>query len=194
MFSMFFGAGNVVFPLALGQHAQDHNIYAIMGLIITAVGVPFLGLIAMTLFDGNYRSFFNRLGHAPGFLIALIIMGLIGPFGALPRCIALSYSTINLYTPQMSLIPFSLISCLVIYLFTFRKNNIIDVLGYVLTPFLLCSLLFIILKGFWEANELPVSSHQPYETFLVGLQEGYQTMDLLGAFFFCSVVLTCLKK
>ncbi|MBS4162951.1 Branched-chain amino acid transport system carrier protein BraB [Candidatus Protochlamydia amoebophila] len=194
MFSMFFGAGNVVFPLALGQHAKDQNIYAIIGLLITAVGVPFLGLIAMTLFDGNYRAFFNRLGKFPGFLIALTIMGLIGPFGALPRCIALSYSTISLAIPHLELIPFSIISCILIYLFTFRKNNIIDVLGYVLTPFLLFSLLIIILKGFWEANGLPASIHQPYETFLVGLQEGYQTMDLLGAFFFCSVVLACLKK
>lgn len=194
MFSMFFGAGNVVFPLALGQYAQDQNIFAILGLLLTAVGVPFLGLVAMTLFDGNYRLFFGRLGKTPGFLIALVIMGLIGPFGALPRCIALAFSTIKLYLPDVSLIPFSLVSCALIYFFTVRKNNIIDVLGYILTPFLLFSLCFIIVKGFWEATTLPVTSHQPTEIFLKGLQEGYQTMDLLGAFFFCSVVLACLKR
>lgn len=194
MFSMFFGAGNVVFPLALGQYAQDQNIFAILGLLLTAVGVPFLGLVAMTLFDGNYRLFFGRLGKTPGFLIALVIMGLIGPFGALPRCIALAFSTIKLYLPDISLIPFSLVSCALIYFFTVRKNNIIDVLGYILTPFLLFSLCFIIVKGFWEATTLPVTSHQPTEIFLKGLQEGYQTMDLLGAFFFCSVVLACLKR
>jgi LIVCS family branched-chain amino acid:cation transporter len=58
MFSMFFGAGNVVFPLAIGQYAKNQNLFAILGLLITAVGVPFLGLIAMTLYNGNYKAFF----------------------------------------------------------------------------------------------------------------------------------------
>lgn len=192
MFSMFFGAGNVVFPLALGQYAQDQNIYAILGLLLTAVGVPFLGLAAMTLFHGNYQSFFNRMGTIPGFLIALVIMALIGPFGALPRCIALSYSTMKPYLPY-SLPLFSLFSCGLIYLLTFRKSRILDVLGYVLTPILLVSLLIIIIKGFWTADYLPAAPHSPLTTFVIGLNEGYQTMDLLGAFFFCSVVLTGLK-
>src|ERR1700730_16757905 len=97
MFSMFFGAGNIVFPLALGQIAQDKNFYAILGMLITAVGVPFLGLIAMTLFDGDYKRFFGRIGKVPGFIVAACIMGLIGPFGAIPRCIALSYSTAKMF-------------------------------------------------------------------------------------------------
>lgn len=194
MFSMFFGAGNIVFPLALGQYAQDQNIYAILGLLITAVGVPFLGLIAMTLFNGNYRYFFDRIGSIPGFIVALIIMGLIGPFGALPRCIALSFSTLKLYMPGINLNVFSLISCILIYVFTFRKNNIITVLGYVLTPFLLFSLVVIIIKGIGYSTIAPLTDHPPSTIFLMGLKEGYQTMDLLGAFFFCSVVLACLKK
>ena len=146
MFSMFFGAGNVVFPLALGQIAQDSNFFAILGLLISAVCVPFLGLISMTLFDGNYQNFFERIGKVPGFLVMLCILGLIGPFGAIPRCIALSYSTLELYFPGMSLPLFSIASCLIIFAFTAKKNSI-GILGYVLTPLLLFSLLFIIVKG-----------------------------------------------
>lgn len=194
MFSMFFGAGNVVFPLALGQYAQSQNIYAILGLLITAVGVPFLGLISMTLFNGHYQSFFGRIGKVPGFLLAAAIMGLIGPFGALPRCIALSFSTLHMYLPSLSLPVFSMFSCLLIYLLTFRKNRIVDILGYALTPFLLIILLVIIIKGFWEAPAIPVSDLSSSFTFFEGLKEGYQTMDLLGAFFFCSVVLNALRK
>lgn len=194
MFSMFFGAGNVVFPLALGQLAQDKNFYAILGLLITAVGVPFIGLIAMTLFDGNYKLFFNRIGKVPGAMVAFCIICLIGPFGAIPRCVALSYSTIQGYIPNISLVAFSIGSCLLIYLFTFRKSKILDVLGYVLTPFLLFSLLVIIIKGFMEAPSLQPIDYSETTIFLKGLQEGYQTMDLLGAFFFSSVVLSCLKE
>lgn len=193
MFSMFFGAGNVVFPLALGQHSQENTLYAILGLLITAVGVPFLGLISMTLFDGNYKYFFDRIGKVPGFLVALIIMGLIGPFGALPRCIALSYSTLELYFTGMSASFFSILSCLIIFAFTFRKNSILDVLGYILTPFLLFSLGFITIKGLLISPEMPIQELPKWDVFVKGLTDGYQTMDLIGAFFFSSVVINCLK-
>jgi branched-chain amino acid:cation transporter, LIVCS family len=178
----------------LGQYAQSQNNYAVLGLFITAVGVPFLGLTAMTLFNGNYKNFFNRMGPVPGFLIALAIMGLIGPFGAIPRCIALSYSAMRPYLPDIGLAPFSLLACIVIYLFSFKKSSILDVLGYVLTPLLLLSLAFIIIKGFITSPSAPQSDHPPFSVFLNGLKEGYQTMDLLGAFFFSTVVLECLER
>jgi len=193
MFSMFFGAGNIVFPLAVGKYAQDQNFYAIIGLLITAVGVPFLGLIAMTLYNGNYVHFFERIGKVPGFLVALIIMGLIGPFGATPRLLTVSYSTIEIYFPNLDLYWFSICSCILIFLLTFRKNRILDILGYVLTPLLLLSLAIIIVKGIWFASTLPASTNQPLDIFMMGLHEGYQTMDLPGAFFFSSIVLACLE-
>lgn len=193
MFSMFFGAGNVVFPLLVGIDATDQNFYAILGLLITAVGVPFLGLISMTLFDGDYKAYFNRIGKVPGFIVAALIMGLIGPFGALPRCIALSYSTTEMFFPGMSLELFSLISCVIIFLLTFRKNQIVDVLGYYLTPLLLFSLAIIIVKGIFFSPSAPESDLSAKEAFSLGFFQGYQTMDLLGAFFFSSVVIACLK-
>lgn len=193
MFSMFFGAGNVVFPLALGQLSQDNNFFALLGLLITAVGVPFIGLIAMTLFDGQYQHFFERIGKTPGFIVSAIIMAVLG-FGALPRCIALSYSTAETYIPHISLTVFSIASCIIIFLFTFRRNSIIEMLGYVLTPFLLLSLSVIIIKGLIDSPAAPAAQIEPLPAFLHGFNEGYQTMDLLGAFFFSSVVLACLKE
>lgn len=195
MFSMFFGAGNVVFPLGLGLYARDHNIYAILGLLITAVGIPFLGLISITLFNGDYKKFFERIGPITGFIVSAIILGLIGPFGAIPRCVVLSYSTMKPYLPDLLTLPwFSLISCIIIFAFTIKRNNIIDVLGYVLTPILLASLFIIIVKGFISSPPLEPAGHSKFFIFLKGIKEGYLTMDLLAAFFFSSVVITCLKK
>lgn len=194
MFSMFFGAGNVVFPLALGQIAQDKNFFAILGMLITAVGVPFAGLIAMTLYDGDYKRFFERIGKVPGFLLAAGIMGLIGPFGAIPRCITLSYSTAKMYLGDMPLPLFSILACIVIWLFTYKRNTIIDALGYVLTPLLLGSLTVIIIAGFIYSPAAPEADHANFGIFMKGLKDGYQTMDLLGAFFFSSVVIASLKK
>lgn len=194
MFSMFFGAGNVVFPLALGQNTESMNAYAICGLLITAVGVPFLGLLAMTLYNGCYQSFFSRMGKIPGFLVALVIMALIGPFGAIPRCITLSYSTLSSFYSLGSLPLFSALSCLLIYIFTYKRKNIVDILGIILTPILLGSLALIIVAGIWFGPSAAESAHTPASAFTLGLVEGYQTMDLLGAFFFSSVVILGLKN
>src|SRR5438128_476583 len=111
MFSMFFGAGNVIFPLAVGQYAGDKNLSAMLGLIITAAIMPIAGVIAMILYEGNYRQFFGRLGRIPGFIVALFIISLLGPLGSTPRCIALSYTTLKSSFLQMSPVLFSAIAC-----------------------------------------------------------------------------------
>lgn len=189
IFSMFFGAGNVVFPLALGQIAQDNNFFAIIGMLLTAVCVPLAGLLGMTLFNGDYRSFFGRIGKVPGFIVAACIMGLIGPFGAMPRCVALSYSTAKTLMPDVSLILFSLIACGVVFLLTFKRNNIVEILGYILTPILLGSLGIIVIMGLWYIPEQSTGSQMSFSNFLKGFVDGYKTMDLLSAFFFSSVVI-----
>lgn len=196
MFSMFFGAGNIVFPLALGQLSEDKNIFAIMGLIISAVAVPFTGLISMILFNGDYKEFFSRIGKWPGFLLSIVIMGLIGPFGAIPRCVTLSYSSIAMFLPENAIeLPlFSALSCLIILFFTIKPSKILDVLGFFLTPFLLLSLGIIIAVGLFNAGPLAESSLEPSKVFALGFKEGYQTMDLLGAFFFSSVIILGLKS
>ena len=194
MFSMFFGAGNVVFPLTLGVLTKEHSFFAVLGFILTAVAVPFTGLIAMILFEGNYKAFLGRLGKIPSFFLALFIMCLIGPFGAIPRCIALSYSTITMFTPSISLEVFSIISCVVIFLFTFKENSVLDILGYFLTPFLLISLGIITLVGLFSYSSMHIGGIEREFSFILGLKEGYHTMDLLAAFFFSSIVINCLQK
>lgn len=193
MFSMFFGAGNVIFPLAVGQYAGDKNIFAILGLLLTGALMPIMGVIAMILFDGNYREFFGRLGRAPGFLLALATISLLGPLGSTPRCIALSYTTLKSAFLDMSPVLFSAISCGIIFLFTFRKNQILKLLGWVLTPFLLGSLLLIIVIGLFTAHEAQPVDHSNLSMFLHGLKEGYNTMDLLASFFFSSMILNILR-
>lgn len=193
MFSMFFGAGNVVFPLALGQITKGDNFFAILGLLITAIAVPFLGLIAMILYHGNYKNFFGRLGKAPGFVLALFIMCLIGPFGAMPRCIALSHSTLSLFIPNIPLLLFSFISILIIFIFTYKESKLIEILGNVLTPFLLLALGVIIAIGLFSQDISTAQKSFPLQAFIKGLGEGYYTMDLLASFFFCAVIIDCLK-
>lgn len=194
MFSMFFGAGNVIFPLAIGHYAQDKTIYAILGLLLTAVAIPFSGLLAMVLFDGDQKKFFGAIGKIPGFLVAFFIITLLGPLGSTPRCIALSYSTIKMAAGPISPIFFNALACLLIYVFTYQKKRILDWLGYVLTPLLLISLAFIILIGLLTSEPSTASEMDSFTVFLHGLKEGYNTMDLLAAFFFSGIILSALKQ
>lgn len=194
MFSMFFGAGNIIFPLAIGHYAQDQTIFAILGLLITAVLIPFAGLIAIILYDGDYHKFFRTIGNVPGLIVATMIITLLGPLGSTPRCIALAYSTLKMSIPDLSLIPFSAASCLLIFLFTLRRNKIIDLLGYILTPILLISLSIIVVTGLFYPGDAQPDEMSGSTAFIHGLKEGYNTMDLLAAFFFSSMILTSLKN
>ena len=193
MFSMFFGAGNIIFPLAIGQYAGDKNFYAMLGLILTGVIMPIAGVLAMILFDGNYKQFFGRLGKGPGFLVALITISLLGPFGSTPRCIALAYSTLSTVFPMLSPYIFGAAACILIFLLTFRKSHILNILGWVLTPLLLTSLFAIILVGLIDIPDLEEKTLAPAHLFFHGLKEGYNTMDLLAAFFFSSTILNLLR-
>jgi LIVCS family branched-chain amino acid:cation transporter len=193
MFAMFFGAGNVVFPLTMGTFAQSHNIFAVLGFLISGVCIPFAGLITLLLFDGKPQEFFKKIGNLPGFLIAAFIMALIGPLGAMPRCITLSYSTINLFFPGINLYLFAFISVLLIFFFAYRPSKIVDLLGYILTPLLLLCLFVIIIQGFWTGGTPEQNTLSPLSVFWKGWTEGYQTMDLLGAIFYSSVIMLGLK-
>lgn len=194
MFSMFFGAGNVVFPLKLGIDAGVYALYTMAGFLITAVASPFIGLSSMILYDGDYKKFFYRLGPLPGsFLIALIV-SLIGPFAGIPRCVALSHTTISMFAPDISIFWFSIFSGVAIFLFSIRESKIIDALGRVLSPLLLICLAIIIGKGLFGGPPALVPQESALVFFLRGLYGGYQTMDLLAAMFFSSVVLVILKR
>lgn len=196
MFSMFFGAGNIVFPLAVGQLSLDKNFWGVLGLILGDVIVSLIGLLAMLGFEGSYSRFFSRIGKWPGFLLGLMILTVIGPMGGIPRCITISYSTISAFHFEnlsgMNHATFGLVSCLLIYLCTIRPNRILAILGYILTPILLLSLAVIFFKGYLVMPEIAANLETKSQVFLRGILGGYQMLDLFAAFFFSSMVLSCL--
>jgi LIVCS family branched-chain amino acid:cation transporter len=194
MFKMFFGAGNIVFSLAIGQYANDQNLWALLGLLITAVIVPFIGVIAMSLYKGDTREFFSRTGKIPGFLVALVILALIGPFGAIPRCLTLSHSTFQMLIPQTPMWLFGALACGFIFFCTVKKNKLMQILGYFFAPALIFLIAIIVSKGLITAPEMAKSDLAAGAAFTHGLLEGYNTLDLLPAFFFSSIVVSLLQR
>ncbi|WP_201456408.1 branched-chain amino acid transport system II carrier protein [Chlamydia sp. 17-3921] len=201
IFAMFFGAGNIVFPLALGYHCHAHPWFACFGMILTAVCVPLLGLLSMLLYSGDYSSFFASIGKIPAMILTIAILCLIGPFGGIPRAIAVSHATLaSLSDTPPTLLPnlpiYSLISCVLIYVFACKLSRLVQWLGTVFFPVMLFSLLWIIIRGFFISAHpsIVVSTINSKQAWLTGFIEGFNTMDLLAAFFFCSIVLISLRQ
>lgn len=191
LFSMFFGAGDLIWPLILGGQAQDKNLFAMLGLLITGVSLPLLGLISMMLFEGDYRAFFGRIGRGPSLVLIFIIQAILGPLGSIPRLITLSYATLKPYLPtEVDLVFFSVATCLVVLAFTIRPQRVIDLLGLVLTPILLLSLGAILAIGLWNPPAAAANPMLPSEAFSSGLKVGYNTLDLIASFIFAPLVLS----
>lgn len=184
IFSMFFGSGNVVFPLLLGATSGDRVSWALVGLMLTAVGAPLLGLFASVLFQGDCKRFFYRIGVIPGYLFVLLILALVGPLGVMPRCFVVAFGAIQRYFPSLSLFAFSVIMGLATFVSVIKRSYILPVLGYVLSPMLVLSLLVIIGVSLYEGGPLQSTTLTPLSAILSGFTAGYQTMDLLGAIFF----------
>lgn len=191
LFSMFFGAGDLIWPLILGGTAGNQNIYAMAGLLITGVTLPLLGLLAMMLFEGDYKAFFGRLGAVPAFVVLLAVQVILGPGGSIPRLMTLSYVTLKPYLFEgATLFLFTICSSLIVLAFTIRPRRLIALLGGVLTPLLLLLLFAVVSVGFYYHPEAPASSFGPGEAFSSGLQVGYNTLDLIASFMFAPLVLT----
>ena len=94
LFGMFFGAGNLIFPVHLGQMAGQNALPAIIGFIITAVGIPILGVaaIGVTHSDG-LQTLSGKVGKGYGIFFTCLLYLTIGPLFAIPRCATVSFTT-----------------------------------------------------------------------------------------------------
>lgn len=193
LFSMFFGSGNLIFPLYIGQMAQGSAFFGSIGFLLTGVALPLLGVIAMVVFKGNYEKFFSVFGERLGFLFIALLLTVWIPLGSSPRCITLAYGSIASYLPMPSLWIFSLIYCLLIAAVVIKRSRMIDILGYVLTPLLLLSLGFVLGYGLWY-SDAPSAAPSALATTWQGVQEGYNTMDLIAAFFFSASIIDILRQ
>jgi len=193
IFSMLFGAGNIMYPIKCGVVTGTQNYIGIIGFILTGVLLPIIGLITMILFDGNYKKFFNRIGKTPGSLAILYCMLIIGPLIAMPRCITVPFEMLQPFMPGMTISMFSVIFAMVSFLMTYKESKILSLLGNIVSPLLLTSLVIIAAKGLWQAETMSEQTSAVTDVFIKQLTHGFQTLDLLGGLFFAYIVLRILK-
>lgn len=197
LFAMFFGAANFVFPLYIGANAGQHIFLNAFGFLIGGIGVPFLGLLAASMFQGDYWAFFNRLGKLPAFLIITFLMIIIGPLGAIPRTETLVFNTlVGSYCPdflQTNTI-FSIFFCTLVFALAYRETKVVNILGFILSPIKIITFSLLIIAGMFLKEPIIINSLSTSEVLKNSLIQGYSTMDLLAAVFFCSVAFKAIEQ
>ena len=201
LFSMFFGAGNLIFPPFLGQSSAENMIPAMIGFLATAVILPVLGVIVVSEADGLDRLA-NRVNTKFSLIYTILIYISIGPGLGIPRAGSVPFEmAVAPYLPKdtnLTLVMFiySFVFFAVSAWLTMNPSKMIDRLGSILTPILLILILFMF-GAFLLKGHVDISTAQPeYQTlpFLKGFCEGYQTMDAIGALNFGLVIAVTLHE
>lgn len=201
LFASFFGAGNLIFPPALGQSAGINFLPAAAGFCTTGVGIPLLGIIAIGLLRASNPEALALPVH-PKFAKALIVVTVltIGPFFAIPRTGAVSFDVgilpfISAENYDLGLALYSLFFFVVTYFLSVNPSKIVDWVGKILTPLLLISIAILVVQVFMHPMGEPQQAGGYYASmpYLKGFQEGYYTMDLLATMLFGTVVIDSIK-
>lgn len=205
LFGMFFGAGNLIFPVHLGQLAGRNAVPAMIGFIITAVGIPILGVAAIgnTHSDG-LQALANKVGRRYGYLFTCLLYLTIGPFFAIPRCATTSFTTgIAPMLPHgvsegMGLLIFSLIFFSLVLFFSLRPANITVWIGKIINPVFLIFFAILVISALCNPGAA-VSSVEPDSSYQSGVLfsaiiEGYGTMDAIAGLAFGIVVIDIIRS
>jgi LIVCS family branched-chain amino acid:cation transporter len=193
VFKMFFGSGNLVFPLQIGLTSGNHWFIAFVGLFITGIILPFLGLFVIKLHHGRYEEFFGEAGKVASIILPLFTLSLLGAFGIVPRCITVAFGGIHSIFPQLPLILFSTIFCSICFILCLKDHVVVSALGKWMGPILLICLTILIGIGIYHAPS-SYTELSALHTFQDGFIHGYQTMDLFAAYFFSSFIFIQIQK
>lgn len=199
LFSLFFGAGNLIFPPMLGLESGNSFGPAITGFLITGVLLPVIAIMAISLSENGLISIGNRVHKIFGLIFAIIIYMSIGAFYGIPRAANVAYELGfgQLFSAdnRFVLFVFSTLFFGVTYFISFNPKKIVDRIGQVLTPVLLIVLSILFVKTFMKFDLFSSPAEGAYVTtpFVTGFLEGYFTMDAVAALAFGIVVINGLK-
>ncbi|MFT5762480.1 MAG: LIVCS family branched-chain amino acid:cation transporter [Polaribacter sp.] len=179
LFSMFFGAGNLILPPFLGVQSGESWSVVTLGFFVTAVIVPIIGIMAHARLQGTMYDFGKKVSPTFSFIYCLIVYTISITLPA-PRTASVTH--------EMAIAPFfgtsslltSTIYFALVFVFVMNRSKILNVIGKFLTPFIIIILLAVIIIGITTTPEAinPTTFKTP---FVSGLLEGYQTFDAIGA-------------
>ena len=200
LFSMFFGAGNRIFPPMVGVSAGTNFWPAVLGFLAAGVLLPVLAIVAVAISGRSVRDLSSNGGVLFGLVFSVMAYLAIGAFYALPRTGAVSMETA--ITPllgwegTMANGIFNIVFFLIALFLAWRPNTIIDTLGKFLTPALVGLLIILIALASISNGRDPQVPTEDYASspMVTGLFEGYNTMDAIAGLAFSIVIVGSLRS
>jgi len=202
LFSMFFGAGNLIFPPFLGALSGSSFWVAMTGFILTAVGLPLLVLLAISLVKGGIQTICDRVHPVFSTIFMVIVYLSIGPFLAIPRNANVAFEmgvipfVSTSWNHTLVLFLFSIVFFLLVYFVSLNPGKMEKFMGRWITPALLLSIVVLCVAGFIHLDGTFQAPAGGYEkgAFFKGFLEGYNTMDALASLAFGIVILTAIQQ
>ena len=199
LFGLFFGAGNLIFPIHMGQMAGANVWVSVLGFLVTGVGLPLLGVAALGisrstgLFDLS-----SKAGKPYGLFFTCLLYLTIGPFFAIPRCATTSFTVgleqilPNNGRERLYLFLFTLAFFATALIFSLFPGKILTVVGKILNP---CFLLFLgvlvavsLISPSAAVSDVAPQGDYVSKPFFTGFLDGYNTMDALAGLAFGIIV------
>lgn len=203
LFGLFFGAGNLIFPLILGARAGVKLPAALIGLLITAVGIPLLGIVSIGISRSEgLVDLSSRVSKRFCYLFTCALYLTIGPLFAIPRCAATSF-TIGVQPlagdhAQVLQAVFSVLFFAAVLFFSLRPSRILDSVGKFLNPafliFLSVMLITALAKPVNSLSEVPAGGSYAEGPFFAGFLQGYDTLDALASLAFGIIVIHAIRR
>lgn len=208
LFAIFFGAGNMIFPPAMGQLAGTSYLSALAGFILTDAGIAILGVTAVVLAGSSMSDLGNLVGRRFALFLSVGVYLLIGPLFALPRTGSVSFEIALLpYIGESNSMLWSLLFTGAFFGLTYylssNPSRIVDVVGKYLTPVLLLSILSIFIASLLNGGSngsfsfgtisAPTAAYADIP-FFKGMIEGYNALDGPAGLAFAIIVITAIRS
>lgn len=207
LFAIFFGAGNMIFPPAMGQLAGTSFFSALAGFILTDAGIAILGVTAVVLAGSSMSDLGNLVSQRFALFLSVGVYLLIGPLFALPRTGSVSFEIALLpYIGEQNSMLWSLLFTAAFFALTYylssNPRRIVDVVGKYLTPVLLISILAIFIASFLQDTSNGAFSFGTMMApslayadipFFKGMIEGYNALDGPAGLAFAIIVITAIR-
>ena len=203
-FGMLFGAGNLIFPVSMGQRAGVDVFVATLGFCITGVGLPLLSVLALSSSNSaSVTDMAKLVGKKFSIFFTTALYLCIGPLFAIPRTATVPFQVgvvpfLPEDTKQGMLFLFSFLFFVFALILSLKPGKLLTYVGKVLNPLFLLFLgilLFVAvlfpIGGLHALN--PVSGYEK-GSFLKGIFEGYNTMDVMGALAFGNVLIQTIRS
>lgn len=201
LFSMFFGAGNLILPPLVGLQAGAQGVPAMAGFLITGIGLPVLGIVAVAL-AGTIRDLASRVHPVFAHIFVAAVYLAIGPCLAIPRTSSTSFEMLQPLLPQhlpleAARLAFSVLFFVAAYLLAMHPGRLTRLLGHVTGPALIVLIVAVVGAAIFNPGPAGVAAAQASYSSAPAMQGflvGYQTMDLLASLTFGIVIATNIRE